>query len=70
MNIPSCVIRLKSLSADKHASLFVLSFGDEEGKSFVTLTPGVNVIKLFPLSLMTRPNKLECLPLETLSSRV
>ncbi len=35
------------------------------------LTPGVNVIKLyFPLSLMTGPNKLEHLSLETLSSQV
>jgi hypothetical protein len=32
--------------------------------------PGVNVIKLFPSSLTTRPNKLECLSLETLSSQV
>jgi hypothetical protein len=32
--------------------------------------PGVNVIKLFPSSLMTRPSKLEGLSLETLSSQV
>jgi hypothetical protein len=33
--------------------------------------PRVNVIKLFfPLSLMTRPNKLACLSLETLSNQV
>jgi hypothetical protein len=31
---------------------------------------GVKVIKLFPSSLMTRPNKLEGLPLVTLSSWV
>jgi hypothetical protein len=30
-------------------------------KDFVTLRPGVNVIKNFPLSLMMRPNKLDCL---------
>jgi hypothetical protein len=40
-------------------------------KSFITLTPGVNVIKLFfPSSLTMRLNKLEGLPLETLSSQV
>jgi hypothetical protein len=33
--------------------------------------PGVNVINVFfPLSLVMRPNKLEGLPLETLSSQV
>ena len=30
-------------------------------KSFITLTPGVNVIKLFSLLLTKRPNKLGCL---------
>ncbi len=30
-------------------------------KSFITLTPGVNVIELIPSLLMMRPNKLECL---------
>jgi hypothetical protein len=39
-------------------------------KSFSTLTPGVNVKKLFPSSLMMRPNKLEHLSLETLSIQV
>jgi hypothetical protein len=34
------------------------------------LPPGVNVIKKFPSSLMMRPNKLEGLPSETLSSWV
>ncbi len=34
------------------------------------IRPGVNVINIFPLSLMTRPNKLEGLPLETLSNQV
>ncbi len=34
------------------------------------MSPGVNLIKKFPLSLMMRPNKLEGLPLETLSSQV
>ena len=31
---------------------------------------GVNVINFFPSSLTMRPNKLECLSLETLSSQV
>ncbi len=30
-------------------------------KGFLTLTPGVNVIKLFPSLLTMSPNKLECL---------
>jgi hypothetical protein len=38
--------------------------------SFIKLTPGVNVIKLFYSSLMTMPNKLEHLSVETLSSKV
>ncbi len=38
-------------------------------KSFMKLTPGVNVMKLFPSLLMTRTNKLLCLSLETLSSQ-
>jgi hypothetical protein len=38
--------------------------------SFVTLIPGVNVIKLFSSSLIMRPNKLEGLSFKTLSSRV
>jgi hypothetical protein len=33
-------------------------------------SPGANVIKKFPASLMMRPNKLEGLPLATLSCRV
>jgi hypothetical protein len=32
-------------------------------KGFETLSPGVNVIKLFSSLLTTRPNKLECLHL-------
>jgi hypothetical protein len=34
------------------------------------IRPGVNVINIFPLLLMTRPNKLEGLSLETLSNQV
>jgi hypothetical protein len=39
-------------------------------KMLVKLTPGVNFIKHFPSSLMPRPNKLDRLSLETLSSQV
>ncbi len=39
-------------------------------KPALTLPPGVNVIKKFPLSLKMRPNELEHLSLETLSSHV
>ncbi len=38
--------------------------------SFIKLTPVFNVLKLFPLSLTMRTNKLEGLSLETLSSQV
>jgi hypothetical protein len=34
------------------------------------MSPGVNVTKLFPLSQTMRPNKLEGMSLETLSSQV
>ncbi len=34
------------------------------------MTPVVNVVIFFPLSLTTRPNKLEVWSLETLSSQV
>jgi hypothetical protein len=39
-------------------------------KSFITLTPGGNLIKRFPSPLMTRLNKQEGLSLETFSSQV
>ncbi len=48
MPVPNTLAYLVSLSATK-------------GKSFITLTPGVEVIKLFSSSLMKRPNKLEYL---------
>jgi hypothetical protein len=54
------------------ASVFKMSLGTTMIvimiQSITTL--GVNVIKLFPSSLMMRPNKLERLSLETLSSQV
>jgi hypothetical protein len=59
----------RRLARDKHSSLFCHALSDEE-KRFTGLIPGVNVIKLFFSSLMTRPNELEGLPLETLSSWV
>jgi hypothetical protein len=39
-------------------------------QSFLTLRPGVNVMKKFPLLLTTRTHKLEHLPLETHPSKV
>ncbi len=39
-------------------------FEARQKKSFIRLTPSVNVINLFSLLLMMRPNKLECLYLE------
>jgi hypothetical protein len=47
---------------DKHSSLFCHIISDKE-ESFITLTPGVNVIKHFYSSLKLNENKLECLPL-------
>ncbi len=49
-----------------------MSIGLCSGHFFVQqlIWPGVNVKRLFPLSLMMRPNKLEGLSLETLSSWV
>ncbi len=43
---------------------------EEEHRKSSQRRSGVNVIKLFPSSPMTRPSKLEGLPLETLSSQV
>jgi hypothetical protein len=57
----------KRVARKKSSSLFGLFVIEE--KSFVRLTPGVNVIKLFTSSLMMRPNKLEHLSVETLSSQ-
>jgi hypothetical protein len=39
-------------------------------RQFMTLPPGVNVIKLFSFVTTMRPNKLEGLSLETFSSQV
>ncbi len=36
-----------SFETDKHASLFIRSFGDEEDKAFKSLTPVANVLKHF-----------------------
>ncbi len=47
-----------SLARDKHSSLLRLFVTTK--KVLITLTPGVNAIKI-SLLLMTRPNKLECL---------
>jgi hypothetical protein len=39
-------------------------------KIFIILTPTINVIRLFSLSLTKKPNKLECLSLTNDSSQV
>jgi hypothetical protein len=39
-------------------------------KKIKTLAPGVTVINILPSSLTMRPNKLDGLPLKTLSSQV
>jgi hypothetical protein len=61
--------RLKRLCRDKHSSLFGLFVSDRE-KSFIPLSSGDNVPNLFSLSLMNRPNRLECVSLTSLSSWV
>jgi hypothetical protein len=47
--------------------MFKLAVSDKE-KCFKTLPAGVDVIKLFPLSLTMRPNKLERFCGESLSN--
>jgi hypothetical protein len=44
--VSSSVTCLKNLDRDNHSSLFTLMVRGEE-KGLVTLTPGVNLIKLF-----------------------
>jgi hypothetical protein len=46
------------LAGDKHSSLLRKSVNYGQ-KSFITLGPGANVIKLFSISLMKRPNSPE-----------
>jgi len=52
------VVMLNVVSQSKKWTGKPARVSDEE-KSSITLTPGVNVIKKFPLSLTTRPNKLD-----------
>ncbi len=54
---------------DERTSLFVLRVGDKE-KSLITLTPGVNVIKLFSSIADDEAYKLEHLSFKTVSSQV
>jgi hypothetical protein len=50
--------------------LILASLSGSTEKSFLRLIPVVNVIKVFPSSLMMMPNKLEGFSLENLSSQV
>jgi hypothetical protein len=54
---------------DKHSSL-VVALSAPKKESFIRLTADVNVTKLFPLSLTTKPSKLEGLSFEYFSSQV
>jgi hypothetical protein len=47
---------------DKHSNSFGLVISDKEERA-ITLVPGVNFIKLFSSSLITRLNKVEHLSL-------
>ena len=49
---------------------YLASLSVMKKKSFMALTPGVNVIKLFSFVTDDRPYKLEGSSLETLSSQV
>jgi len=59
---------LEKLAKDKRSSLFCPAMRDKE-KSLIILTHKANVFKLFLLSLMKRPIKLERLHLVSLSSQ-
>jgi hypothetical protein len=60
---------LLSFAMNQHISLVARSVCNQEG-SFVTLIPGVNLIKLLLFLLMLQMNKLECLTLAILSGQV
>jgi hypothetical protein len=62
-------VDLKVIARYKHSILFGLIICNEE-KSFITLTPGVNVTKLFSSSLTKRPNVLVVLDLASFSCLV
>jgi hypothetical protein len=55
----------KNLPVTNTAAYFAAASVTDEKKSFMTLTPVVNVIKLFSSSLMMRNNKLEHLSWES-----
>jgi hypothetical protein len=60
----------KVIASYKQSCLFGLVISDEWKKSFITLTPGINVVKLFYSLLLTAgPNKLECLLLAFFSGQ-
>ncbi len=60
----------KVIASYKHSSLFGLIDSDEGKKSFITLTPGVSILKLFTALFMNACNKLKCLCLSGLSNIV
>ncbi len=59
----------KVIARYKHSSLFGLVISNE-GKIFITLAPGVNIIKLFTAVIKKIVNKLECLSQASLFSLV
>jgi hypothetical protein len=65
-----CPVPIRSMNLIKHVLTSSLNKKIKFSVSGAIMSPGVNVIKLFPPSLMMRPNKLEHLSLETLSSQV
>jgi hypothetical protein len=54
--MPNCLSNLKELASGEHFSLLCPAVSGEE-KSLITLTPVVNVIKLFTSRLTAGQNK-------------
>ncbi len=68
--LANVILNWKVIASSKHSSLFCLVVNDE-GKSFITLTPVENCCAtLLSLSVTKRSNKLERLSLANLSSPV
>ncbi len=67
--LPANITRLERLARDKHASILG-TFDNYSCKIFIILCLCFNVRKFFSLSMMKRSNKLEHLPMASLSSLV
>ncbi len=70
MVLPANVRVDRKVIARTNTLAYLASSSAMKEKIFITLTPSVHFIKLFYLLQIMRPNKLEGLSLETLSSQV